>query len=66
MLAELARLNAQYEARYGFRFVVFVNRRPKAEVLAVLQQRIGRSSDDELQTALGELVQIAVDRWRRQ
>jgi 2-oxo-4-hydroxy-4-carboxy--5-ureidoimidazoline (OHCU) decarboxylase len=35
-------------------------------VLAVLQQRIGRSSDDELQTALGELVQIAVDRWRRQ
>ena len=30
MLAELARLNADYEERHGFRFVVFVNRRPKA------------------------------------
>ncbi len=30
VLAELARLNAAYEARHGFRFVVFVNRRPKA------------------------------------
>jgi 2-oxo-4-hydroxy-4-carboxy--5-ureidoimidazoline (OHCU) decarboxylase len=65
VLEELARLNADYEARHGFRFVVFVNRRPKAEILAVLRERIGRSSDDELHTALGELVQIAVDRWRR-
>jgi 2-oxo-4-hydroxy-4-carboxy--5-ureidoimidazoline (OHCU) decarboxylase len=32
VLEELARLNADYEARHGFRFVVFVNRRPKAEI----------------------------------
>ena len=63
--AELARLNEVYEQKFGFRFVVFVNRRPKAEILAVLRERIGRSSADELQTALGELVQIAIDRWRR-
>ena len=44
---------------------MFVNRRPKAEILAVLRERIGRSSEDELRTALGELVEIAVDRWRR-
>ena len=30
VLAELAHLNADYEERHGFRFVVFVNRRPKA------------------------------------
>ena len=30
VLAELAELNAQYERRFGFRFVVFVNRRPKS------------------------------------
>jgi 2-oxo-4-hydroxy-4-carboxy-5-ureidoimidazoline decarboxylase len=64
VLAELARLNAAYEARHGFRFVVFVNRRSKPEILAVLRERSGRSSDEELQTALGELVRIAVDRWR--
>ena len=56
VLAELARLNAEYEARHGFRFVVFVDRRPKHEVLGVLRTRIERSSDDELATALGELV----------
>ena len=37
VLDELARLNAEYEARHGFRFVVFVNRRPKSEILDVLR-----------------------------
>ena len=65
VLAELARLNADYEARHGFRFVVFVNRRPKAEILEVLRERIDRPTDEELETALDELVAIAEDRWRR-
>jgi 2-oxo-4-hydroxy-4-carboxy--5-ureidoimidazoline (OHCU) decarboxylase len=65
VLAELARLNADYEARHGFRFVVFVNRRPKREILDVLRVRIDRSTDEELETALGELVAIAEDRWLR-
>jgi 2-oxo-4-hydroxy-4-carboxy--5-ureidoimidazoline (OHCU) decarboxylase len=65
VLAELAHLNAEYEARHGFRFVVFVNRRPKREVLEVLRLRIGRTTDEELETALGELVAIAEDRWLR-
>ncbi len=65
VLTELARLNADYEARHGFRFVVFVNRRPKAQILAVLRSRIDRSTDEELDTSLGELVSIAEDRWRR-
>jgi len=64
VLAELERLNAEYEARHGFRFVVFVNRRPKAEILDVLRSRIDRPTDEELETALGELVAIAEDRWR--
>ena len=65
VLAELAWLNAEYEARHGFRFVVFVDRRSKAEILEVLRARIGRSTGEELDTALGELVAIAEDRWRR-
>jgi 2-oxo-4-hydroxy-4-carboxy--5-ureidoimidazoline (OHCU) decarboxylase len=65
VLAELERLNREYEARHGFRFVVFVNRRPKAEVLEVLRSRIDNPTDEELETALGELVAIAEDRWRR-
>ena len=65
VLAELARLNAVYEARHGFRFVVFVDRRPKAEILEVLRSRIDNDTADELETALGELTAIAEDRWRR-
>lgn len=63
VLEQLARLNAEYEARHGFRFVVFVNRRSKAEVLEVLRSRIDNPTDQELETALDELVAIAEDRW---
>jgi len=63
VLAELDRRNAEYEARHGFRFVVFVNRRPKAEILEVLRSRIDNPTDEERETALDELVAIAEDRW---
>jgi 2-oxo-4-hydroxy-4-carboxy--5-ureidoimidazoline (OHCU) decarboxylase len=65
VLDELARLNREYEERFGFRFVVFVNRRPKAEILAVLRERIHRPREAELDTAVEQLVAIAEDRWRR-
>ena len=65
MLTELAYLNQVYEEKFGFRFVVFVDRRPKAEILQVLGSRLERSREEELETALGELVAIARDRWER-
>jgi 2-oxo-4-hydroxy-4-carboxy--5-ureidoimidazoline (OHCU) decarboxylase len=63
--AALERLNREYEERFGFRFVVFVNRRPKSEIVPILEERLGRSREDELDTGLRELVAIAEDRWRR-
>jgi 2-oxo-4-hydroxy-4-carboxy--5-ureidoimidazoline (OHCU) decarboxylase len=65
VLTELAYLNQVYEEKFGFRFVVFVNRRPKVEILDVLRQRLERTREEELDTALEELVAIAEDRWRR-
>jgi 2-oxo-4-hydroxy-4-carboxy--5-ureidoimidazoline (OHCU) decarboxylase len=62
---ELAYLNQVYEEKNGFRFVVFVNRRSRAEILDVLRERLERSRDEELETALAELVAIARDRWSR-
>jgi 2-oxo-4-hydroxy-4-carboxy--5-ureidoimidazoline (OHCU) decarboxylase len=64
-LAELDRLNAEYEERFGFRFVVFVNRRPKREIVPILRERLERPREEELDTAVKELVAIAEDRWRR-
>ena len=65
VLAELAELNRAYEERFGFRFVVFVDRRPKAEILEVLRGRLERTREQELDTGLAELVAIARDRWSR-
>jgi 2-oxo-4-hydroxy-4-carboxy--5-ureidoimidazoline (OHCU) decarboxylase len=64
VMAELAELNAAYEERFGFRFVVFVNRRPRAELVPVLRVRLERTRAEELETGCDELVAIAVDRWR--
>jgi len=62
---ELDELNREYEERFGFRFVVFVNRRPRKELVPVLRSRLERTREEELATALDELVSIAEDRWRR-
>jgi 2-oxo-4-hydroxy-4-carboxy--5-ureidoimidazoline (OHCU) decarboxylase len=64
VVAELAKLNREYEQRFGFRFVVFVNRRPKREIVPILRERLQRTREQELDTALQELVAIAEDRWR--
>jgi 2-oxo-4-hydroxy-4-carboxy--5-ureidoimidazoline (OHCU) decarboxylase len=64
--AELADLNRAYEQKFGFRFVVFVNRRPKAAIVPILRERIGRTREEELETAMSELVAIARDRWQNQ
>ena len=61
---ELDRLNAEYERRFGFRFVVFVNRRPKAAIVEVLRQRLRRSREEELEDGLRAIVEIAEDRLR--
>jgi 2-oxo-4-hydroxy-4-carboxy--5-ureidoimidazoline (OHCU) decarboxylase len=65
LLAALAKLNKTYEQKYGFRFVVFVDGRPRAEILSVLRQRLQHSRDEELAAGLDDLVAIALDRWRR-
>jgi 2-oxo-4-hydroxy-4-carboxy--5-ureidoimidazoline (OHCU) decarboxylase len=64
VLVELAALNRAYEEKFGFRFVVFVNRRPRREIVPILRERLERSRGQELATGVDELVQIAIDRWR--
>jgi 2-oxo-4-hydroxy-4-carboxy--5-ureidoimidazoline (OHCU) decarboxylase len=65
VLVDLEALNLAYEQKFGFRFVVFVNRRPKSEILGVLRKRLGNTRAEELDTGCRELVAIARDRWTR-
>jgi allantoinase len=62
VLPELERLNADYERRFGFRFVLFVNRRRKAEIVEVLRHRLRGSRAQEMETGLQAIVDIAEDR----
>ena len=63
VLEELARLNEEYERRFGFEFVVFVDGRTRAELLPVLRERLERTRDEELETGLRALCEIARSRW---
>lgn len=61
----LARLNEEYEQKFGFRFVVFVNGRPKEAIVPVLEARLRGTQDEERRTALREILAIAADRLGR-
>jgi OHCU decarboxylase len=59
VLLRLARLNEEYEQKFGFRFVVFVKGRSQAALVSVLEARLRRSREQELATALADIVAIA-------
>lgn len=61
-LRALERLNAEYERTFGFRFVVFVNGRSRADIVPVLRSRLARSREQELATGIAEFLAIARDR----
>ena len=58
----LATLNDEYEQKFGFRFVVFVNRRSKEAIVPLLEARLRGTRDEERRTALREILAIAEDR----
>ena len=62
--AELDRLNHEYEARFGFRYCVFVAGRPRAELLPDMAASLARERDSELRRALDAVVDIAEARSR--
>jgi 2-oxo-4-hydroxy-4-carboxy--5-ureidoimidazoline (OHCU) decarboxylase len=66
VLLRLTHLNEEYEQKFGFRFVVFVNRRSKEAIVPVLEARLHGSRDDERRTALREILAIAQDRLKRE
>jgi 2-oxo-4-hydroxy-4-carboxy--5-ureidoimidazoline (OHCU) decarboxylase len=61
-LRELARLNDEYEKKFGFRFVVFVAGRSKREIVPLLRARLANSRDTELRAGLEQFLAISLDR----
>ncbi len=62
---ELVILNEAYEARYGFRFAVFVAGRERAAIIPLIESAL--HADDrsaELRRGLDDVIDIAADRLR--
>lgn len=58
----LDQLNEEYEGRFGFRFVVFVAGRSRAEIAAVMEQHLDADRTAEKQRALHDVIAIARSR----
>jgi 2-oxo-4-hydroxy-4-carboxy--5-ureidoimidazoline (OHCU) decarboxylase len=62
---ELVALNEAYEGLFGFRFVVFVAGRPRADIIPILEHALRADRDEELRRGLDDVVLIAQDRWEK-
>jgi 2-oxo-4-hydroxy-4-carboxy-5-ureidoimidazoline decarboxylase len=60
--AQLDRLNAAYEDRFGFRYCVFVAGRSRAELIPEFEAALGRDRPTEMHRAIDAVVDIAADR----
>jgi 2-oxo-4-hydroxy-4-carboxy-5-ureidoimidazoline decarboxylase len=63
LATDLDRLNAAYEARFGFRYCVFVAGRSRAELLPGMIGSLDADREDEIARALDAVVDIARDRY---
>ncbi|CAG8519311.1 1337_t:CDS:1 [Cetraspora pellucida] len=60
---KLQSLNQQYEQKFGFRFVIFVNGRSRKEIIPILENKLQNGNrEDELDRGLLDMMNIASDR----
>jgi 2-oxo-4-hydroxy-4-carboxy--5-ureidoimidazoline (OHCU) decarboxylase len=62
---ELAALNDAYESHFGFRYVVFVAGRPRADIIPLLERALHADRDEELRRGLDDVILIAAERMER-
>ena len=60
---ELLALNEAYESLFGFRYVIFVAGRPRADIIPLLERALHADRDEEIRRGLDDVVLIAHDRW---
>jgi 2-oxo-4-hydroxy-4-carboxy-5-ureidoimidazoline decarboxylase len=57
-LSRLAELNREYEARFGYIFIVYASGKSADEMLAILESRMANDPQTELQIAAAEQLKI--------
>jgi allantoicase len=64
-MAELADVNAAYEQRHGFTYIVYATGKTAEAMLDIARSRLGNSTEDEIANAAGEQRSITETRLRR-
>jgi 2-oxo-4-hydroxy-4-carboxy--5-ureidoimidazoline (OHCU) decarboxylase len=64
-MAELADVNAAYEQRHGFTYIVYATGKTAETMLDIARSRLGNSTEDEIANAAGEQRSITETRLRR-
>lgn len=65
LAARLEAANAAYEARFGFRYCVFVAGRPREALLPGMEAALSADRAAEVERAIDAVVDIAADRYAR-
>nr|CAG8445769.1 3813_t:CDS:2 [Entrophospora candida] len=64
--SKLQELNSQYENKFGFKFVIFVNGRSRKELIPIIEEKIQNGDkDEELNRGLIDMMDIAMDRLKK-
>lgn len=69
VIDELAEGNAQYEAKFGFTYIVCATGKSAEEMLEILNKRLGHTREEELQEAAEQqrqIMQIRLGKWLTQ
>lgn len=65
MIARLAAVNEQYEAKFGFTYIVYATGKTAEEMLAIAENRLANSPPEEIANAAAEQRSITQTRLRR-
>jgi OHCU decarboxylase len=61
----LAQLNREYEEKFGYIFIVCATGKSSEEMLAILRERLGNDTEEELRNAAAEQAKITELRLRK-
>ncbi len=64
-IVALANANIEYEAKFGFIFIVCATGKPPTEMLHLLEDRLGNTIGEELHIAMGEQMKITILRFQK-
>ena len=65
LLETMRELNAQYEQRFGYIYIVFASGKSLTQMVSIIKERLENGADDELEVAKNEQFKITKNRMEK-